>query len=161
MTPSIFAAKLPPFESLPPERRRRIVRAVAAEDRWRTAGYELGNAHAAAVRGVRSLAARVRVRPASELFRFLVSAIQSGPARGVHAIYRASRRLARPLSRDAEFLRSIAETGVRPWDLAVRYAAGIPQPVRLRGYWHDAARRQTVGIVLGMDFIPSPEGCWF
>jgi len=161
MTSSNFAAKLPPFESLSPERRRGIVRAIAAEDRWRTAGYELGEAHAAAVRGLRSLAARARVRPASELFRLLVSAMQSGPARGVHAIYRASRRLARPLSRDAAFLGNLAKAGVRPWDLAVRYAEGIPQPVRLRGYWHDAARTQTVGIVLGMDFIPSPEGCWF
>jgi hypothetical protein len=154
-------AELPPFPTLSPESRRAIVRAIAAEDRWRMAGYELGKTHARASRAIRALATKARERPGSELLRLLVSAIQSGPARCVHGIYRASRWAARPLSRDASFLGSLARSGVRPWDLAVRYAQEIPQAPGHRGYWHDRDRHQTVGMVLGIDFIPHAEGHWF
>ena len=138
-----------------------IVRAIAAEDRWRMRGYELGGAHAAAVRAARVLASRVRARPGSEILRLLVSALQSGPARGLHAMYRASRRLARPLSRDASFLGGFARKGIRPWDLAVRYASEIPQPRRYRGYWHDRSAHSTVGMLVGVDFVPDAGGHWF
>lgn len=124
-------------------------------------GYELGAAHALAVRGVRAVASKVFARPASELLRLLVSAVQSGPARALHALYRASRRLARPLSRDAAFLGQLARSGVRPWDLAVRYAEEVPQAPAYRGYWHDRDRHATVGMVVGVDFVPDAGGHWF
>jgi len=148
---------LPPFDSLPEESRGAIVRAIARDDRWRMAGYEIGNAHAAATRALRWLAPRAASRGLSGILPLLISTVQSGPARLIHGAFRAWRRV----SSDSRALAGVSEVGIEPRELAVRYARGIPQAPAFRGYWHDPSRHNTVGVVLGIDFIPDPDGYWF
>jgi hypothetical protein len=45
--------------------------------------------------------------------------------------------------------------------IASSYLRNLPQPAETAGYWHDAARRATVGVVVGIDFIVNDEGVWF
>jgi hypothetical protein len=52
-------------------------------------------------------------------------------------------------------------SGIEPWNFAVCYARNIPQPVRYRGFWHDPSCHNTVGVVLGIDLISTPEGFWY
>ncbi len=153
---SLPPISFPPFESLPEETRRAVVRSIVREDRWRMAGYELGALHAAATRGLRALASTRRFRR-SHLLPLLISAVQSGPARGLHGIVRALTRF----SRDARKLATVTRGRTELLDLSVRYARGIPQAPAYRGYWHDPARQNTVGVAVGIDFIPSPAGWWF
>jgi hypothetical protein len=51
--------------------------------------------------------------------------------------------------------------GIQPRDFAVCYAQNIPQPEAYRGFWHDPSLHNTYGVVIGIDLVPTPEGCWY
>jgi hypothetical protein len=150
---------LAPFDALPVETQHAIVRAVEREDAWRIAGYELGRWHGATVRRLQALVSRTAPGALSAGLQLVTSLLRSGPARGLHAVFRAWRGLR--LTKTSRLLTLLAGSGVRPWDLAVCYARGIRQPAGYRGYWHDRATANTVAIVVGIDFIPAEDGVWF
>jgi hypothetical protein len=97
----------------------------------------------------------------NELAQVLLKSVREGPAYGVREVYR--RRLlwegefmARPTL--AAMLR-VAE--IEPRHFAVSYARGLPQPATFRGFWHDPSRQNTVGVMLGIDLLRTPDGWWF
>jgi hypothetical protein len=55
----------------------------------------------------------------------------------------------------------LALAQLQPKHFAVCYAQGVPQPAAFRGFWHDPARQKTVGVMLGLDLLPSADGWWF
>lgn len=153
-----------PFESLPRGAQDAIVQAILDDDWWRMAGGNLGDWYFAMSRLVRSARARVRGtvfgRNTRALTEVVQALVQSGPRCGLQAVYRQrllwqGRFLPRPT------LAAVLKlTDVEPWNFAVGYACGIPQLPAFRGFWHDPSRHQTVGVMVGIDLLPSQDGWW-
>jgi len=158
------------FESLPEAARRAIVDAIVDDDRAGLRGHEMGAWHPTLLR----LLWRVKhwsyrrgtgEGPVSRSLRQLsdVAAFgaRKGPARALHAMHRS--RLARN-GRGVErpdLASVLALAGIEPRSLAVCYARELPQLEPYRAYWHDARRNVSVGVVIGIDLLPTPEGCWY
>ncbi len=150
------------FESLPPAARAALVAAIARDDRWRLAAFDLGRGHAVLVRALRRvLACFSRWTPTRYLLEVLVSAVQSGSAFALHALSRRisaarGRWLSRPQLGDL-----FAAEGLDTRRFVPCYARDIPQPVKYRAFWHDADSHTTVGLVVGIDLIENADGFWF
>jgi hypothetical protein len=167
--PRLYVAMEPeryfgPFESLPREARDAIVRAIRDDDRWRMAGRNMGGWHVAMTQLVRTASTKLRKsklgRPTHELTEVFFKSVRDGPAYGVHEVYRRrllwqGKFMARPTL--AAMLR-VAQ--IEPWHFAVCYARGLPQPAPFRGFWHDPSRQNTIGVMLGIDLLRTPEGWW-
>jgi hypothetical protein len=55
----------------------------------------------------------------------------------------------------------LALAQIEPWHFAVCYAPGVPQQAPFRGFWHDPVQHNTVGVMLGVDLLPSADGWCF
>lgn len=165
-----LVGSLGPFEELPENAQRAIVETITDYDGSRTRGHELGVWHRALLRllwrvkhwayGLKPAHSRI-VRAARQVADVMAFGARKGPAQALHTLhdrwlYLKGRFSARP-SLQAAFSLS----GIQPPQLAVCFATGIPQRPRYRGYWNDPSRHNTVGIVAGVDFIPTTEGCWY
>ncbi len=149
-----------PFESLPYEAQHAILRAIVADDRWRMLGYELGEWHTRISRSLWTLRRRLRTKSsmAEKLMREVALIVQTGPARLLYVLYeklliQQGQYSPRP---PVAALLKLGRIDLR--DLAVCYARDIPQMPAYRGFWHDAVQRNTIGVVLGIDFIATSEG---
>jgi hypothetical protein len=156
---------LGPFTSLPRQARDAIVRAIGEDDWWRMAGRNIGNWHFAMTRltctAYRKLDQSKFGRLGRPLCEVVRSLAQGGPAYSLYWTYRQqllwqARSLARPT---LGAMLQLAE--IEPWHFAVSYAQGIPQPAAFRAFWHDPSRQNTVGVMLGIDLLPTPHGWWF
>src|SRR5262249_49002417 len=142
------------FESLPLSARRAIAEAVAEDGRWRMAGYNLGPLQVGLARGLWNLRESLPYgRAANRTAALLQAAVQVGPAWGVHRFYRRMLALRGRVSPRPRLADVLAAAGVDPSPLAVAYAQEIAQLSSYRGYWHDAGRNTTVGLLVGLDFI--------
>ena len=154
-----------PFESLPREAQVAIVQAIQDDDWWRTAGRNLGDWYFATSRLVRTARAQIKGtafgRKTAPLTHAVQALVESGPRCGLQEVYRQrllwqARFLPRPP------LAAVLKLGeIEPWNFAIGYARGIPQLPAFRGFWHDPSRHQTVGVMLGIDLLPAPDGEWW
>ncbi len=155
---------LNPFESLPVEAQGAILRAIVDDERWRMAGYELCSWHFAIARILQALYLRLiqhRLNRVADFIYILADVARKGPRWMLYAIYRLQLEWKGNLYRRPTLKAALGISGIKPWNLAVCYARDIPQPVKYRGFWHDSSRHNTIGVVLGIDLIPTPEECWY
>lgn len=153
-----------PFESLSVEAQHPILRAIMDDERWRMAGYDLCGWHFAITRIMQTLYLKLlqyRLSRMAGLIHLLADVARKGPRWMLHAIYRRQLRWKGKFYRRPTLEAVLNISGTEPWNFAVCYARNIPQPVRYRGFWHDLSRHNTVGVVLGIDLIPTPEGFWY
>jgi hypothetical protein len=158
-------ASVGPFASLPRQAQEALVRTIVEADWWRMAGRNLGPWPYILTRLVYTTRDTLRNRPFGRQVRHLCNMLrgffQSGPAYALDAVHRRpllwqARVLARPA------LRAMLQLAdIEPWYFAVGYAQGIPQLAPFRGFWHDPARKNTIGVMLGIDLLPTPQGWWF
>lgn len=158
------------FESLPRHVQRAVLGAIVDDDRWRLRGHELGSWYVLLLRLLWTLRLWVHSLPApgspllrvtKELCDILAYGARKGPALLVYAWHRQRLRWHTQFSARPTVAAMLSLGGIEPRDLAVCYARDIPQDSRYRGFWHDPTRHHTVGVVLGVDLLPTPEGCWF
>jgi hypothetical protein len=161
---------LGPFVSLPVHAQNAVVQAIVEHDSWRTRGHELGTWHTAMLRGLWRLKDWIHgLKPANsrilgaarQVSDVLAFGARKGPAQAIYLIRDRwlsvkGRTAARPTLGAA-----LSFSGFQPPDLAVCFATGIPQREKYRGYWNDQSRHNTVGIVAGVDFVPTNQGCWY
>jgi hypothetical protein len=154
---------LGPFNTLPQATQRAIVRAIEADDRWEMAGYEMGNWHVVITRLLHKLWHKLphNMRPVRRLAMVAASVLQNGPARGSYKLYRWQLGLRGKYAVCPTLAAFLEAAGLNVKQLAVCYARGIRQPETYRGLWHDPAQHNTVGVVLGIDLLPSADGYWF
>lgn len=153
-----------PFEFLPVNARDAIVQAISNDDKWRMAGYQIGNWHLTISRffwKFKDKLTRYNLIRLKSLAEILAIIIQSGPAHVVYAMYQLQHRLQGQLSSRPKLHSVLNISGIEPRNLAVCYAQKIPQPEAHRGFWHDSSKHNTYGVVLGIDLIPTSDGCWY
>jgi len=153
---------LGPFDTLPQGAQRAIVRAIEANDR-QMAGHELGDWHVAITRLLHKLRHNLprSMRLARRLATVAATVLQNGPARGSYKLYRWQLGLRGKHAARPTLTALLEAAGINVKQLAVCYARGIQQPETYRGLWHDPAQHNTVGVVLGIDLLPSADGYWF
>jgi hypothetical protein len=154
---------LGPFDTLPQATQRIIIRAIEANDRWEMAGHELGHWHVAITRLLHKLRHNLprSMRLARKLATVAAAVSQNGPARGGYKLYRWQLGLRGKYAVRPTLAALLEATGLNVKQLAVCYARGIRQPETYRSLWHDPAQHNTVGVVLGIDLLPSADGYWF
>ena len=102
-----------------------------------------------------------RMRLVRSLATVAATILQNGPARGGYELYRWQLGLRGKYAARPTLAALLEATGLNVKQLAVCYARGIRQPETYRGLWHDPAQHNTVGVVLGIDLLPSADGYWF
>ncbi|MGB9730308.1 MAG: hypothetical protein ACPL1B_10670 [Thermoprotei archaeon] len=155
---------LPSFFSLHPNAQNTIINAIAREDRWCMIGHELGKWHIMATKLFQKLYRKLlkyRFYRLSNFAQILSIISQSGPAHFLHAIYNLQVSLQEKFSFRPSFQAFIKKLKIEPWNLAVCYARYIPQIEAYRGFFHDAFRHNTYGLIVGIDLIPSSKGIYF
>lgn len=161
---------LGPFDSLSPAARDAIVAAIADFDRWQVRGYELGEWHPLLLRSLWRLKLRAHrlkasdsrlARGAREITDVLAYGARKAPAFVLAMLHRRRLAARARLSSRPTLPEVLSLAGIQPRDLAVCYARGIPQADGYRGHWHDETRNITVGRVLGIDLLPTADGCWY
>lgn len=153
-----------PFDSLTPEAQKAVVEAIASEDRWRMRGHEIGDWHIMLARlftGVRRPLSKHGMTRLSRFAEALALAFRSGPAFLLHTLYRAllSCHGRTPLQQTLPSL--LSRIGIDPRNLAVCYARNMHQPEAYRGFYHNALRNNTYGVLLGIDLLPAGDGFWY
>lgn len=153
-----------PFASLTPGARAAIVGAIADDDRWRMRGYGMGDWHIA----LAQLFTKLRWRLAdhgldrtSQIAEILALFLRSGPSLLLHALYKSHLSWRGRVSLRPGMPSLLSMLGIDPRNLAVCYARGVPQSAAYRGFWHDARRHNTYGVVLGLDLLPAAGGFWY
>jgi hypothetical protein len=153
---------LPAFDTLPEAARQSLFATVASDDSWSMA-LRRANWRQALTRAIRTAALRVsrrhpRAKAVLEQVEFLFLYWQ---ARVVHVLYRKALAWRGWSSRTPKLAAALTIAGLDARAIASSYLRGAPQPLDTAGYWHDAGRHGTVGVVLGIDFIVNDEGVWF
>lgn len=92
---------------------------------------------------------------------FLKGVVTAGPARVFAAMCLWQMSFEGRFSIRPSLPAVLVSAGIKPRNLAVHYAKNIPQLVPYRGFWNDPSRNNTIGVLLGIDFLPGPEGYWF
>ena len=154
------------FDALPANGQRAILDAIQVREAWQLCGYRFGGLHLALVRSLFRLRNCVRQSPSrsriSELLRQIVDASAYGarraPADLINGLSRLQSRLNGRYVQRPTLSAILSAADVDPRPLAVCYARPIGQFDGYRGYWHDAASARTVGIVIGIDFLPTDDG---
>jgi hypothetical protein len=154
---------LGPFDMLPQATQRAIVRAIEANDCREMAGHELGDWHIAITQLLHRLWHNLPrgMRLARRLATVAATVLQNGPARGGYKLYRWQLGLRGKYAARPTLAALLEAAGINLKQLAVCYARGISQPEIYRGLWHDPVQHNTVGVVLGIDLLPSADGYWF
>jgi hypothetical protein len=155
---------LGPFESLSLNARYAIVKAISCDDIRRMAGHNIGNWHIVLTRLLwkfrESMSGNNR-NLLKKIAEILAVVVQSVPSRFLYSMHKLNHRLYGKLSARPELQSMLFFAGIEPRNLAVCYARDIPQPEAHRGFWHDPVKQVTYGVVLGLDLIPTHEGCWY
>jgi hypothetical protein len=156
------------FESLPVPARDAIVQAVVDRDRWEVRGYEFGPWHPLLrmlwrlKHGVsRWSAGSKRSRPAQEIADVLAYGARKAPPFALAALRRWQLALRGRFSSRPTVPEVLGFAGLEPRDFAICYAQNIAQLDGYQGYWHEPRRHNTIGRVIGIDLLPTAEGCWF
>jgi hypothetical protein len=164
-----LARDLGPFEDLMPAVQSAIREVIRQRDaRW-VRGHQPGPLYLALVRALFALRSRLNASKGESrvvvLARQVADALAFGARRAPSELIRRFERLSGSLSvrfgRSVPLLALLDAAGVDVRPLAVCYARQLAQPEEYRGYWHDPAARQTVGIAAGIDFLPTEEGLRF
>jgi len=155
-------SRLPAFETLSDEAKKALYATVESDDDW-SMKFRRFVPRQVLTRAVRTAERKIPsslrvVRRALELSEFLFLYWQ---ARLVHMAYRKLlvRRGWNSSEPTLAALLSIAGLDARV--IAASYLRNVPQPPDTAGYWHDADRHTTVGVVVGIDFIVNDQGVWF
>jgi hypothetical protein len=153
---------LPAFDTLSADARRSLNATVFSDDSW-SMWFRRATWRQVLTRTVRTAGRRIparygRLRRVVELGEFLFLYWQ---ARLVHMLYRKALAWRGWNSREPPLAALLAIAGLDARTLASSYLRELPQPLETCGYWHDAARQTTVGVVVGIDFIVNDEGVWF
>ena len=151
------------FDTLSTNAQQAIVQAIAKEDRWTTAGHELGNWHIVITRLLKRLGnnlSKYKLNRSKKIINLFEAASRCGPAHVIVFLYQLQLKW-----RGKYFIRPTLHsmliiTGIKPRNLALCYARNIPQPLAYRGFWHDSTQKSTFGVIIAMDFIQTPEGYW-
>ena len=150
------------ISALPPAAHNAIVQAIKDSDRWRTAGYGSGGWPIAMRRLLRASLTRMgngRWGPSTtRLTAMLLRLVQRGPAFGLQAAYQWRLLWQGRFAERPTLAAMLALAQIEPWHFAVCYAPGVPQQAPFRGFWHDPVQHNTVGVMLGVDLLPSADG---
>ncbi|MBE0426204.1 MAG: hypothetical protein IBX72_06120 [Nitrospirae bacterium] len=152
------------FDSLPLDAQNAIVRAIVTNDRMSMAGHEIGFWHIEMARLFAKLKYRLRkngLNRASKLAGLTGLIFQSGIAHIIHKMYKLLLHMKGMLYFRQTSASLLYKSDIETRDLAVCYARNIPQSEAYRGFWHDQLRNNTYGVILGIDLIPTPDGCWY
>jgi hypothetical protein len=154
------------FDELPPAARQGILRAIADSDAARLAGREPDGWYLGILRSLFRLRARMNARKrdsrSGSVAQQLADAVAFGARRAPSELSQLldglKGRVSARLGRSSRLAALIGAAGLDVRPLAVCYARPIPQPESYRGYWHDPGAMQSVGVVAGVDFLPTDEG---
>jgi hypothetical protein len=154
------------FDALPANGQRAILDAIRVREAWQTRGCQVGRLHLALVRSLFRLRNLVRQSPSqsriSDLLRQIADAAAYGarraPADLISGVSQLQSRLKGRYGYRPAFSAILSAADIDPRPLAVCYARPMEQLDGYRGYWHEAASARTVGIVIGIDFLPTDEG---
>jgi len=154
------------FDALPTNGQRAILDAIRVREAWQLRGYQFGGLHLALVRSLFRLRNRVRQSPSqsrvNDLVRQIVDAVAYGarcaPADLINALSGLQSRLNGRYVQRPTLNAILSAADIDPRPLAVCYARPIGQLNGYRGYWHEASSARTVGIVIGIDFLPTDDG---
>lgn len=152
------------FESLPPKVQEAIRQAIVDDDRWRLAGKELGDWHFGITRSLERLGrylSQHRLKYLAYLIWLVAGIIGEGPAMILYGMHQRRLGWQGKFGQQPTLAALLHSAGIEPWSLAAGYARKIPQPDAYRAFWHDASHHHTVGVVLGIDFAPTPAGYWY
>ena len=153
-----------PFDSLPDKIRHAIVKTIVKEDHWSMVGHDIGKWHILVVHMMTRLRRSFSGHGFKRLARLshaLAVMSRSGPAHVLHKMHRLRASFIRRFSNRLDFLGLLNLLGIEPWDLSVCYARNIPQQPAYRGFYHDANRHNSYGVVVGIDLLPTPDGYYF
>jgi hypothetical protein len=157
------------FDSLPEPARAAIVQAIVDRDGWEVRGYELGPWYPLLLRLLWRLKHQVYrwgaagsrwSRYVREVADVLAYGTRKAPAYVIRGLRRQQLALKGRFSSRPTLPEVLGLAGLDPQEFAICYARGISQIERYRGYWHDPARQNTVGRVLGLDLLPTASGFW-
>jgi hypothetical protein len=153
---------LPAFDTLSEAARQTLLATVVSDDWWSMA-FRRAYWRQALTRAIRTAVLRIprRYRRSRALLEQLELVLLYWQARVVHVLYRKALTWTGWRSRTPKLAAALAIAGLDARAIASSYVRGAPQPLDTAGYWHDASRHATVGVVLGIDFIVNDEGVWF
>jgi hypothetical protein len=149
---------------LPDYTQRAIVDTIVKDDHRRTTWRELNRGFITAIRRLRLTAAklrRVKLRRVADLIQFVTIVLESGPSRLYYAAAKKAEYLKGTFSSQPSLAATLRKAGLEARQLAICYGKNIPQIPSYRSYWHDPCRHITYGVILGIDFIPTQQGCWY
>lgn len=153
------------FGGLPSAAQAAIVQAIKDSDRWCMAGYGVGDWHFAMSRWLHASHARLRHSRwgpwATRFTARLMQPVRRGPVYGLQAAYQRRLLWQGQFAVRPTLAAMLAVAQLEPWHFAICYAQGVPQQAAFRGFWHDPAQHNTVGVMLGLDLLPSATGWWF
>jgi hypothetical protein len=153
---------LPAFDTLPTATQRSLYDVVLRDDSWsmwlRRQGWRQG-----LTRWTRTIAAKVpksyaRVQRLLDLteLTFIV-----WHARLVHELYRRGIAWRGWNAAEPTLASALKVAGLDARAIAASYLRRTPQVPETAAYWHDPAHHNTVGVVIGIDFIVNDHGVWF
>jgi hypothetical protein len=160
--PHEIVSALPAFETLPANARQSLYATVLGDDSWSMWLRRAAWRHAL-VRAGRTVVARIPAR-----YPRLRHLVYQGEllfliwhARVVHELYRRWLSYRGWNSGEPTLAALMKIAGLEARVIASSYLRDAPQPLDTAAYWHDPARHNTVGVVVGIDFIVNEQGVWF
>jgi hypothetical protein len=160
--PAAIVGALPPVETLSDNARQSLYAAVVRDDSWsmwlRRAAWRQ-----AVTRAARTISMKVpgHWRGARRLMDLFESLFLMWHARLVHEVYRSALTWRGWTAREPNIAAALQIAGLDARVVASAYLHRTPQRLETAAYWHDPARHNTVGVVVGIDFIVNEEGVWF
>lgn len=154
------------FDDLPANGQKAILDAIRDREEWQLRGCQTGALHQALTRSLFRLRRRVNRARLNGRFNKYSSQLADAAAFGFRRVpgdlmaglARLRARLNARFAGRPTLSAVLSMTTIDPLLLSICYARPIEQRVRYRGYWHDANSVRTVGIVIGIDFLPTDEG---
>lgn len=156
---------LPDFDAWSPVARQAIEQAIAEADRFETTGDRLGAWYARTTTFLLWIHARLSAhdagavrRTAANAFGFIAFSWRAGALLTTKRLVLSMRYLRGRMTGRWTLFLVLAKAGVNAQEFVNLYARGVKQNPSYRGPWRDASRNNSVGLVLGIDFIPSERG---
>ena len=154
--------RLPAFETLSHDAKKGLYATVESDDKW-SMMFRRFVPRQVLTRAVRTAGRNTPsslgfVRRGLELSEYLFLYWQ---ARLVHMAYRKALVRQGWKSSEPSLAALLSIGGLDARVIGASYLRNVPQPTETAGYWHDAERHVTVGVVVGIDFIVNEQGVWF
>jgi len=153
---------LPAFDTLPAATQRSLYDVVLHDDSWsmwlRRQGWRQG-----LTRVTRTVSAKIP-KHYRRLQRLLDVWELTGivwHARLVHELYRRGIAWRGWNANEPTLAAALKITGLDARAIAASYLRRTPQVPETAAYWHDPTHNNTVGVVVGIDFIVNDAGVWF